>query len=102
MRLHTAVVFFFWLSLHRTLLNTTRKVTAVDFWFAMYLLIAGSIRTIVAEEGAAMLAKGWLPTFLGYSAQVGKKLCRALLKYKRAPSLRPRYASSFDDDEVFL
>ena len=26
----------------------------------------------MAEEGAGMLVKGWLPTLLGYSAQVGQ------------------------------
>ncbi|CAN0462836.1 unnamed protein product, partial [Laminaria digitata] len=34
-----------------------------------YRGLVGSVRTIVAEEGAGMLVKGWLPTLFGYSAQ---------------------------------
>ena len=34
-----------------------------------YKGLVGSIKTIIAEEGAAALFKGWLPTLIGYSAQ---------------------------------
>lgn len=36
---------------------------------AKYKGLGGSIKTIMAEEGAGALFKGWLPTLLGYSAQ---------------------------------
>jgi len=34
-----------------------------------YRSIAGGFGTIVREQGAAGLFRGWLPTLLGYSAQ---------------------------------
>ena len=34
-----------------------------------YKGLIGSIKTIIAEEGASALFKGWLPTLIGYSAQ---------------------------------
>jgi len=34
-----------------------------------YKGLVGSIKTILAEEGAAGIWRGWLPTLLGYSAQ---------------------------------
>lgn len=36
---------------------------------AKYKNIGTGFRTVVAEQGAAGLFRGWLPTLLGYSAQ---------------------------------
>lgn len=56
----------------RPILYLRITVTHRRYKLPLQFAVEGSIRTIVAEEGAGMLAKGWLPTLLGYSAQVGQ------------------------------